>query len=142
MAATGRNTIFRKIDAVSLIRDLLRSLWAVVLGALAVYMITDMVMHKGYEATYTTNTTLVIMSKSSSNYVYSNLSAAQNMVEGFNNILNSDVLKNKVCEDIGIDRFWGEAKASVIDETNLISLEVTSQTPQLAFLIIQSIIRN
>ena len=81
------------IDLYSMLRDVLRNLWAIVIGALAVALIVNMSVKSDFQSTYSTKTTFVVTSRTSSNYTYSNLSAASSMASSFSNILNSRLLQ-------------------------------------------------
>ena len=98
-------TALDNLDMFSIIRDTLRNFWVILLGALAVGMIVNMYYKANYQSTYSTTATFVVTSKTSSNYAYSNLSAASTMAGSFSNILNSNLLKNKVCEELGLSSF-------------------------------------
>ena len=136
------SALLEKLDLYSILRDVLRNLWAIVLGAIAVAMIVNMSVRADFRNTYSTTATFVVTSKTSSNYAYSNLSAASTMASSFTNILNSNLMKKKVCEDLGTDTFRATASASVIQGTNLMTLRVTSDTPENTYRIIRSIMYN
>lgn len=131
-----------RIDGYSMLTDVLKNLWAVFLGALAAAMIVTMISQANFSTTYTANATFVITTKQAGTYTQSNLSAAQVMAEAFSNVLNSALLKKEVCRDLNISEFDATATASVIDETNLMTLTVTAATPERAYKITQSIIKN
>ena len=126
----------------SLLSDLAKSLWAILLGAIAVTLAADLYMTTFTEKTYTTKATFVVTSKSYSSYTYNNLSAAQTMADTLQNILNSDILKKEVCKDLGLETFDASVRAKVISETNLLELYVTSKTPLRTFQMVHSIMNN
>jgi len=136
------NTIFDAIEPYSLVTDLLKSLWAMVLGALTVAMLVMMFFQSSSQQSYTSSTIFAVMSKTGSGNSYNNVSAASSMASDFSSILQSDLLRKKVCEDIGVDSYEATITSTVIDETNLLNLSVTSSSPQLTYQIIQSIIKN
>ena len=135
-------TAMDRFDGVSMTLDVLRSLWAVILIALAAAMITNMAVRMNHQTTYATKATFVVKSQTSSNYTYTNLTAATRMAEGFRNILNSSLLKKKVCQDLGVSSLNAKLNAAVISETNLMTLTVTASTPREAYLIIRSVMNN
>ena len=92
------SSLLERVDLYSIVRDTLRNLWAILLGAIAVAMIVNMLVRADFRSTYSTTATFVVTSKTSSNNAYSNLSAASTMTKSFTNILNSNLLKKKVCE--------------------------------------------
>ena len=139
MAAKSTNP---RLNIHSMVEDILKYLWVMVLGALAVTMMMDLRMTEFSKKTYTTKATFIVTSKSYSNYSYNNLSAATSMASTLQNILNSDILKKEVCKDIGIETFDAQVSAKVVKETNLLELYVTSSTPIRSFQIIRSIMNN
>ena len=135
-------SVLEKVDLYSILRDTLRNLWVIVLGALAVGMIVNMSVRADYKSTYSASATFVVTSKTSSNYTYSNLSAASNMANSFSNILNSRLLQKKVCQDLDMESFDASTSAKVISGTNLMTLRVTADTPKNTYRIIRSIMKN
>ena len=133
--------LFENIELYSMITDVLRSLWAIFLGSLAAAMITMMVVNSKALVTYSSSSTLAVMSKRTTGYAYNNYSAARSMATSFTNILNSDVMKKMVCEDVGLESFDASATARVIGDTNLLTLTVTSNSPEKTFKIIRSIMK-
>lgn len=139
---TNNNTVlFENVEPFSLVTDVLRSLWAIVLGSLAAAMIVMMVVSSKAVVTYSSDATFAVMSKRTTGYAYNNLSAARTVATSFTSILNSDVMKKMVCEDVGMESFDATATARVIGDTNLLTLKVTSNSPQKTFRIIQSIMK-
>lgn len=136
------SSVLEAVDLYSIFRDTLRNLWIILLGAIAVGLIVNMSVRSDYKSTYSTSATFVVTSKTSSNNTYSNLSAASNMANSFSNILNSRLLKKKVCQDLGLESFDATAAASVISGTNLMTLKVTSATPKSTYQITRSIMKN
>ena len=134
--------LLERVDIYSIVRDTLRNLWAILLGAIAVAMIINMSVRADFRSTYSTTATFVVTSKTASNYAYSNLSAASTMASSFSNILNSNLMKKKVCEDLGTDTFRATASADVINGTNLMTLRVTADTPENTYRIIRAIMYN
>ena len=135
-------TLADRLDGVSIFRDIVKNLWAILLIALAAAMITNFAVRLNHQNTYATKATLIVKSKTSSTYTYSNLTSASRMADGFKNILNSNLMKKKVREDLGIANLNARMTASVVSETNLMTLSVTADTPRKAYLIIRSVMNN
>ena len=133
------SSLIERLDLYSILRDVLRNLWAILLGAIAVALIVNMTVRADFRSTYSTTATFVVTSKTSSNHAYSNLNAATTMASSCSNILNSNLLKKKVCQDLGTKTFPATASAQVINGTNLMTLTVTSDTPQNTYRTIRSI---
>lgn len=136
------SSLLEALDFYSILRDVVRNLWVIVLGAVAVGLIVNYHARTEFKSTYSTTTTFVVTSKTGGNYTYNNLQAASTMAESFSNILNSNLLKKKVCKDLGVDSFNAAMSAGVITDTNLMTLRVTSDTPQNAYQITRSVMKN
>ncbi|MBO4848184.1 MAG: polysaccharide biosynthesis tyrosine autokinase [Clostridia bacterium] len=136
------STLLEKLDLYSIIRDLLRNAWVIALGAIAVGLIVNMSVRSKIQSTYSTKAMFVVTSRTSGNYAYSNLSAASTMATSYSNILNSNLLKKKVCRDLNVDSFNATMSAKVISDTNLMTLRVTSDTPENTYKIIRSVMKN
>ena len=133
--------LFENIESYSMITDVLHSLWAILLGSLAAAMIAMLLVNSRAMVTYSSNATLAVMSKRTTGYAYNNYTAARSMATTFTNIINSDVMKKMVCEDVGLDTFDASATARVIGDTNLLTLTVVSNSPEKTFKIIRSIMK-
>ena len=96
------NTIFDAIEPYSLVTDLLKSLWAMVLGALTVAMLVMMFFQSSSQQSYTSSTIFAVMSKTGSGNSYNNVSAAYSIGFDFYSIIQSYLLKKKVCEALGV----------------------------------------
>ena len=108
------SSILEEMDLYSIVRDVLRNLWVIILGAVAVGLIVNYIARTEFKSTYSTTATFVVTSKTGSNYTYNNLQAASTMAESFSNILNSNLLKKKVCRDLGVNSFDAKMSAGVI----------------------------
>ena len=142
MSEQKTRDFFERIEPYSLVSDILHSLYAILAGALAAAMITVMFIRANTTRLYTAEATFAVMSKSTSSYAYNNLSAAKSAATSFTSILNSEIMKKRVCEDVGLATFDAAAEARVVNETNLLVLTVTSDSPQKTYRIIRSIMNN
>lgn len=79
---------------------------------------------------------------------YTNISSYYNKVTmkqlstSFPFVLTSDLLQGIVAEDLGASSVPGFISASVLEETNLFQINVTASNPQVAYDILQSVIKN
>ncbi len=137
-----------KIDFGTLIDDMWKGLerywwlFLVIISVLAsaFYFISRWQYKPVYKAysTFTVKTTSA-MRYSSSNY---NQTVASQLGEVFPYILTSDVMQKRVAEDIGLNSVPGKISASALESTNLITLSVEADNGQLAYDILQSVIKN
>lgn len=88
-------------------------------------------------ATFTVNVDV----KESSNQHY-NKATANQLAKTFPNILTSSALNKIVCNDLGVSSISESITASVLEDTNLFTITVTSTSPQMAYDVLNSVISN
>lgn len=66
----------------------------------------------------------------------------EQMSATFPYILESGALKDVVKEDLGLEELHGEITATSLENTSLFEISVTSEDPELAYNILQSVIEN
>ncbi len=133
------------LDELSLfciIRDLVRNVWVILLAAAAAWLTVTGVESLIYVPEYTSQATLAVSAKGNTSSAYASLSVANQMAEVFSEVFDSNVLRQKIAEDLGQGSIEGTISSSIIEETNLIVLRVTSVNPRQAYMIIQSAIEN
>ena len=123
-----------------LLRVMVRGLWMAVLAGIIFGSLGYIVADMRYEPNYTTRTTFVVHQRGSYSTVYGNLNAATGLAQSFSQVLKSDVMRKRVAEDLGVSSIDGEIAATVIPETNLLELRVTSDTQRMAYRITRSIL--
>ena len=129
-------------DPIVLVRDVVRR-WAlillvVVIVGTGVYVLTDV----KYQPIYQTQTTFVVTSRSSSSTVYTNLSSATSLAEVFTDLLNSNLLRKTIMDELGGETFQGTIQASMISETNLLTVSVAGRNPRSVFLMAQALVAH
>ena len=130
-----------RLDLYSIARDIVQNLWAILLVAAAAAMIMSVYARMNHQTSYSSKAMFAVKSRSSSSYSRANLTAASSMADSFGNILNSSLLKKKVCEDLNMETFDARTSAQVISKTNLINLNVTADSPYKAYTVICSTMR-
>ncbi|MDO4312485.1 MAG: polysaccharide biosynthesis tyrosine autokinase [Eubacteriales bacterium] len=103
-----------------------------------------------YTPMYTASATFTIniqkdqqgLGESSGTATYFNNSTAEQMATTFPYILTSGVLRRKIAKDMGTEAVTGNIKATVAENTNLLTLSVTDQDAGRAYAILQSVIEN
>lgn len=123
----------------SLLKDIIKNFWTVVMAALIGYMGVYIVSHKVYEPQYTSSATLVVNIKNN-NSAFSSFSASSNAATVITSIFTQPVMKEKAAEHAGEKRFGGTVSASVIPNTNFISLQVSSENPETAYKLLSAIL--
>ena len=137
----AREFKFDEISVFCIIRDLLKNLWVILLAAAAAWLAVTGMMSFRYVPEYTAQATMAVNAKGSSS-AYSSLSLTNQMAGVFSEVFDSNVLKKKIAKDLGEKSIDESIRASVIEETNLINLQVTSENPRQAYMVIQSAIEN
>lgn len=127
-----------EIEPFTLLLDILKNWWVILLGALAGAMLMHVFVNVRYVPEYTTSTTFVVASKDDAN-MYSNLSSANTMAQTFEKILKSTVMKKTICEELDVEDLNAKISAEVIEGTNLLVLKVTADTPKYAIDVIRTI---
>ncbi len=123
--------------------NLLKYCWMVIIGTLITAMAAYVVVTEKYEPKYTSSATFVVSTKGTvTSSVFTNLNAARSLAESFKYVLDSDVLMKTVCETMGITSFSGTVTSTLIEDTNILQLSVTSDSPSLTFKMINAIIDN
>lgn len=123
-----------------LLRVMARGAWLAVLAGIIFGCLGYIVADLHYTPRYMTRTTFVVHQRGSYSTVYGNLNAATGMAQSFSKVLQSEVMRKRVAEDLGVTKVDGDIYAAVIPETNLLELRITSATPRMAYRITRSIL--
>lgn len=124
----------------SLIRDLIRNVWIIVLAALIAYMGIQIYEKSIYTPTYTSKAILVVRAKVGSSGIYSNLASSSEMATIFTKVFQQPTMKKLAAENIGMSSFDGTIAAEVTGTTNLLNVSVKSKDPELAFRLLSSVL--
>lgn len=131
-----------EISLFSVLRDVVKNIWVIILAAAAGWLAVTGVRQLAWTPEYTSEATMAVAAKGSSSSAYSSLSLTTQMAEVFSEVFSSNVLRDKIAEDLGQERIDADLSAGIIQETNLVVLRVTSSSPSQAYLVIQSAIDN
>ena len=127
-------------DPIVLILDVAKHWLAIVLVVLMAGMGSYIYTDVTYIPQYKTTMTFVVSDCSSDSSVYSNLSTTTGLASVFSEMLSSSILRSTILEKLGDTTFDGTISASVIPETNLLTVTVTSNTPRTTFLVAQAVV--
>ena len=67
---------------------------------------------------------------------------AYEMAQKFEAILENTILKKKVMEELSLSSFPAKMNASIVPESNLMELSVTADSPETAFRVLRSVLKN
>lgn len=127
-------------DIESIIRDVLRQWWVILLVAIAAAALTGAYVKMTYQPQYSTTTTFVVgRSGFSSNAAADNLNSAKSMTERLSQIMQSSILKGRVCEKLGLESFDADINISVLETSNLMTLTVKTKSPMLSYQMIHAV---
>ena len=104
---------FDEINFRSVLLDLLRNLWVIVLAVLSVYICISAYEKTVYVPKYTSTATFMVSAKGSNN-AYASLSITQEMAQVFSKVFQSNVLLKKVEEQSG-ESLDGYITANIIN---------------------------
>ena len=131
-----------QIDLISMLKDIAKEWWAILLLSLAVALFADIWVNATYQPEYKTSTTFVVTAKGMNTNVYQNLNSTQQLAQQFTEILDSNVLKKKVAQDLNMSSLNIDSSVDLVPETNPITLSVKAGTAVESYRILQSIMKN
>lgn len=117
----------------SLLRDILRNMWAVVLAALIGFMGVSIWSESLYTPMYTSTATLLVNLKNSASYSYTNLASSSEMAQIFTGVFVQPTMKKNAAEYLGTDGFVGDITSQVLTDTNIFTVSVTSPSPETSY---------
>ena len=128
------------IEWYSLIKDVVRNIWLVILSALIGAMGFYLMNHATYEPEYTSTAILAVYTASGGGY--STLSASTEKANVLTNILTEPSVKECAAEYLEVEGFDGKITADVVSSTNFIELSVTSDHPQKSYDLLTAVIKT
>ena len=133
---------FLPFDPLILLLDILKRWLLVILAAATVGVGAYIVADTTYEPVYRTNTVFVVTTQGSSTTVYNNLTSTSNVATLFTELLNSSLMRKTITQELGVSYLNAQIDTSVVPNTNLINMTVTSSDPRTAFLTAQALIEH
>lgn len=137
-----RRTEARSFDYYTIFTDVIRQWVTIVCIVAAVGLLTYAWRSFQYSPVYETRATLAVSGGGLGANVYSNISSADDTANKFETILNSNTLQKLVAQEAGMDSFSGSASASVVENTNLMTLKVDAGSPSLSFKEMEAILEH
>lgn len=134
------NKILENIELHSILRDVLRNFWAVILAGVIAFLGIYVAEHSVYTPEYKSEATLVVRAKAASSMAYTNLSASSEMANIYTKVFEQSAMKKMAAENAGYKSFDGEISASVHDSTNLLNISVESSDPEVAYKLLSSVL--
>ena len=132
---------FDEINLHGLIALLLKNLWVIALVCISAILCYTSVCRLTYTPTYTSSATFMVSAKDSTS-AYNSLTTTQSMASVFVEVFQSNVLREKIREQMPDGRFNGTINTRTIPETNLLIVTITSGEPDTAFRALNLLIDN
>lgn len=134
-----------KIDLKKFLPDIrrgIKKLWWVVIGLAVLFAFQSYFsVSSSYQPEYVAEATMSVKTTGNAGS-YINAQTAQQLEKVFPYILTSGVLQDVIAEDMGLDAVPGTISASAEEGTNLFTLSATASDPQVAYDLLQSVIKN
>ena len=129
-------------EARTLIEDVRRHIWTILALSIAAGLLMYVRTSSAFRPRYSVSATYVVTTRGANVNLISNLTSAQQTAEILSRIVTSQPLMTAVAEDLGVKSVPGSISCVVVQETNLLNLQVTASSPRMAFLIMESVMRN
>lgn len=130
-----------QIEPFTLIYDILRNLWAILLGAIGAAMLMSIITMEQYEPRYTTSATFVVSTKENSN-AYNNWAVTSEMAKTMQIILRSNTMNSIICNELGTNEMDAQIYAETLGDTNFLTLRVTASSSKEAMTVIRTVMDN
>ncbi len=130
------------IELYSLLSDVIKASWVVVLSALIGAMGFFLVNHATYEPMYTSSATLTVLNSGSVTATYSTYVTSTEKANILVNVFTDPTIKEYAAAYLETDSFDGSVSARVLDQTNFIELRVTSDHPEKAYKLLNAVLKS
>lgn len=128
------------IDYYSILKDLLRNFWVVLLclliGVMGIYIAERSV----YKPEYTSTATVVVNAKGASSSASVSYNVSSEMAVVFSKIFSEPSMKKAAAEYLELERFDGRVTATVLKDTNFINISVVSDSPRKSYELLSAIL--
>ena len=136
-----RSIYFDEINLHGLVSLLLKNLWVIVAFCISAILCYTSVCRLTYTPTFTSTATFMVSAKDSTS-AYNSLTTTQSMASVFVEVFQSNVLREKIQQQMPDQRFDGAINTVTIPETNILIVTVTSKEPDTAFRALNLLVEN
>ncbi|MBR3241074.1 MAG: hypothetical protein IKF90_00010, partial [Parasporobacterium sp.] len=109
---------YRTLDPASIIRDIFRQWWGILLFSVAVGLLVNVIATSLYKPVYSTSATFIVTTRGTNTSIYQNITSAKDTAERFQTVLQSNILKRTIAKDLGVKEFDATTFVELLDETN------------------------
>lgn len=127
-----RTVRFDELNLRITLKAVLKNFWVVVLFCISALLCYNAQARLTYKPVYTSSATLMVSAKDSTS-AYNSLTTTQSMATVFVEVFQSNVLREKVTQQMPDKKFTGSISTTTIPETNLLVVSVTAPSPQMSF---------
>ncbi len=132
-----------KLNFYIILRDIIKNFWIIVMAGIIGFLSVSIYAKDIRVPEYTASSTLVVSAKSTTYAnAYAALSTASSMAGVLKEVFESDILMEKVEEEIGNVPADVSVTANVISGTNLLVLSVSSKDPKVAYAVCNSVLKH
>lgn len=132
---------FDEINLHGLVLLLLKNLWVIAAFCISAILCYTSVCKLTYSPSYTSSATFMVSAKDATS-AYNSLTTTQSMASVFVEVFQSNVLREKIQEQMPDQRFGGTINTVTIPETNLLIVTVTSEEPDTSFRALNLLVDN
>lgn len=133
------DNLLDRIDCYTLVKDVLKNLWVIILTGLIACILVNMLPYIGYKPMYRASSTVIVTGTAKSGDSFSTYIGA---AEDFIGVLTDEYLKQEVEEELGLGRLDVKISANAMIESNVIELAVEADNPTLAYRTLKGILGN
>lgn len=136
-----KNIRLDEINILGLFLLLVKNIWVILALCISVVLCYTSVCRLTYTPSYTSAATFMVSAKDSTS-AYNSLTTTQSMASVFVEVFQSNVLREKIREQMPDGSFEGAIHTTTIPETNLLIITVTSREPETSFRALNLLIEN
>ena len=122
-----------RIDVFSLVMDVIHNAWVIVLAVLTGLMVVNGINRGMYNPQYTSTATLLVNFKNAAYYSYTNLSASSEITKIYTSVFKQNTMKKLAAENLGEKEFRGTINSSALESTNIFTVSVVSDDPEVSY---------
>ena len=119
-------------DLFCIFRFVLRYFWTVIVASLIAVMVVYLAQGLAMTPTYTSSVTFSLTSRNSISATSVTVAATDTVAEQFATLISSDLVRQAAAERMSMSSFPATISVSVPDNTNILIMDITADTPELA----------
>ena len=132
---------FDEINLYALLLLLFKNILVIIAICISGILIFTSFSKMSYTPQYTSTATFMVSAKDGTS-AYNSLTTTQSMASVFVEVFQSNVLRDKITEQMPDKKFDGVINTTTVPETNLLLVSVTSPHPNTAFLALNLLVDN